>query len=326
MALSGGENDGLQLERCVECSEEVKATEKAVDCDICKKKVHIKCGKVTSTMHGELKKSASGVICQGIKFLCSKCDKIFVTIKCDIIQMMEKQVKMERKQEEMVKDLEAVKREVIDIRGTLTKTNDGKKSEDSTRIKVVEEIVEMKEQIGVLKKQYSDVVRVEGAEANVVTSPRVSDMKMVSELLERNKRQNNLVIFGIDETSDENITKNKINEIITAIGVDASKVKYFGRVGRRVVGNKARVVRVVCEDLETKRGLLKGANKLKTIAGYERTYVSPDLTKSQQEEDKMLREKLKEIRGQYKEAKINNGEIVIMEGGNRKVLCPRLQN
>ena len=102
--------------------------------------------------------------------------------------------------------------------------------------------------------------------------------------------------------------------------MDSSKVKYFGRVGRQVVGARARVVRVVCDDVETRRNVLKGAAKLKLETGFERVYISPDLTKEQQTIDKNLREKLKEIRVTQKEAKINHNEIIIIENSVRKVL------
>jgi hypothetical protein len=47
------------------------------------------------------------------------------------------------------------------------------------------------------------------------------------------------------------------------------------------------------------------------VAGFDKIFVSPDLTKLQQAEDKHLRTKLKEIRdGGEKEAKISNGKIV----------------
>ena len=85
------------------------------------------------------------------------------------------------------------------------------------------------------------------------------------------------------------------------------------------------MVRVVCEDAETKRAVLKGANKLKMEAGFERIYVSLNLTKEQQAQDKKLRDKLKEIRLQHKEAKINHNDIIIMDNGNRTVLYS-LQN
>jgi hypothetical protein len=138
--------------------------------------------------------------------------------------------------------------------------------------------------------------------------------------MEREKRKNNLVLFGIEETNDEITTREKVNDIVKIVGLDENKVKYFGRVGRNVSGGKTRLVRVVCEDLETRRSFLKGANKLKLVSGYERIYVSSDLTKEQQVEDKKLRDKLKEIRIHHKEAKINNNEIIKWENGNRVVL------
>jgi len=45
-----------------------------------------------------------------------------------------------------------------------------------------------------------------------------------------------------------------------------------------------------------------------------------DLTKIQQLQDKTLRDKLKEIRVDHKDAKINNGEVVVFEEANRKIL------
>src|ERR1700759_4269144 len=129
--------------------------------------------------------------------------------------------------------------------------------------------------------------------------------------MEREKRRNNLVIFRVEETDDENLTKIKINEIVAAVGVNVEKVKYFGRVGRKVTGAKPGVVRIVCEDAETKRSILKGANRLKVVEGFGRIYVSMDLTKEQQLNDKKLRDKLKEIRVQHREVKINNGVIIL---------------
>jgi len=335
MSTSGEGNEGLTLEKCAECNEEVKSADKAIDCDICKKWVHIKCGKVSNLLYGELKKAASGTtLCLGVKFLCTKCDKIFVSLKIDIKRMMERQNEMERKQEGLAESLKVVKEEVIEIRESLKKIEMMKSNaEESTKGNVAEEIGDLKEQLGELKLMYSDVTRVEGAEGGIVIRPQQESTARkiqleVSEVMEREKRKNNLVIFGIEETDDENVTKNRVEAIITEVGVDISKVKYFGRVGKRtqVTGGRARIVRVVCEDLETRRSVLKGANKLKVATGYERTYIAPDLTKSQQDLDKKLRDSLKVIREQHKDAKINNGEIIKIVGGTRMVLVARLEN
>ena len=85
---------------------------------------------------------------------------------------------------------------------------------------------------------------------------------------------------------------------------------------------------VMLKDAEVRRSrpILKGSNKLRGVPGFERTYISPDLTKNQQELDKALRDKLKTIRIQHKEAKISNGEVIIVEHGIRTVLYPRQEN
>ena len=54
---------------------------------------------------------------------------------------------------------------------------------------------------------------------------------------------------------------------------------------------------------------------------FEEIFVVPDLTKLQQEEDKKLRDKLKEIRESgRKQAKIEKGEIVEEVEGKKEVL------
>ena len=142
----------------------------------------------------------------------------------------------------------------------------------------------------------------------------------MSEAWEREKRKNNLVIFGVEETGDVEISKEKVKAIVNIVGLDQEKVKYFGRIGRNNGGAKVRIIRVICEDQETRRKFLMGSNKLRSVEGYERIYISADLTKEQQAQDKILRDKLKEIRLEHKEAKINNGEIVIFDNGNKKTL------
>src|SRR3989442_15652517 len=183
----------------------------------------------------------------------------------------------------------------------------------------------MKDEIKDIRKTYSDMVQgnsASGADtvANSLNIPNRTIKVEVSEVMEREKRKNNLVILGIEETNDEFATKEKLKNIINALGADENKIKYYGRVGRVGQGTKARIVRVTCEDAETKRNFLKSANKLKTMEGFANVYVALDLTKVQQTQDKNLREKLKDIRLTHKDAKINNREIVIFDNGNRKVL------
>ena len=224
-----------------------------------------------------------------------------------------------------------IKREVTELKNELTDlVKEKQKSTDLMSVNVDAKVGELKVEIGEIKRTYSDIMQgnnrigVDGTSLLANAPARVIKIE-VNEVMEREKRKSNLVIFGIDETNDEMATRAKVSTIVNALGLEDSKIKYFGRVGRLIAGARARIVRVVCDDAEVKIKFLKAANRLKSMEGYENVYVALDLTKVQQLQDKSLREKLKEIRVEHKEAKISNGDIVIFDQGIRKVLHSSIQ-
>jgi hypothetical protein len=92
---------------------------------------------------------------------------------------------------------------------------------------------------------------------------------------------------------------------------EMGEIKFMGRIGKLGGQVSCRPYRVVIGEGEIRREILKGSSKLKQVSGLENIYVSPDLTKVQQAEDKNLRKKLKEIReAGEREAKIAQGKIV----------------
>lgn len=146
-------------------------------------------------------------------------------------------------------------------------------------------------------------------------------MKM-AEMMERDKRRNNLVFMGIMEDDKEREKVAKIVELL----VQEVEVKYkiIGRVGREgttgVEGKKIRPLRICVEDVGHRRLLLSRGKNLKSTE-YNKVYIVPDLTRLQQGEDKQLRDKLKEIRESGKaNARIIRGEIAAEEEGIRMVL------
>jgi hypothetical protein len=143
-------------------------------------------------------------------------------------------------------------------------------------------------------------------------------------MMEREKRRNNLIFMGIKEGEDEKAVVEGIVDLL----VTEAKVNFeiVGRVGRRTVAGdkedemKPRPLRVCIEDVSDRRRLLSRAKNLKS-SDHKLIYVAPDLTRVQQEEDRKLREKLKEIRlAGKKYVKISKGEIVQEEGGQKVVL------
>ena len=316
-------------EMCGRCGLVVKDGDKALTCDLCRVWVHTKCGGVDRGVPDKLYKIMKelGVDCStlGIRWFCNRCNPQIDSLKLEVKSIKDRQTTLEKNHESIEgillriqEDYSGLKKCVDDLTKTVHQTvNDNQE-------KVEDNITVLNHEIVELKRSYSDILKenlgegARGTSTNTASQVRVHEE--VSEAWERERRKNQLVIFGIEENSDEGITRNKVKDIMQAVGMDESKVKYFGRVGRSTNDNKTRLVRIVCDDAETKRKFLKEANKLKGIEGYNRIYISNDLTKMQQINDKKLRDKLREIRVNNREAKINNGEIVVFENGSRKIL------
>lgn len=323
MPKSSSTSEESDLNFCGICRANVKDGEKAIECDMCNNWVHNSCCSMPDDLYKILVKYGNKNT--GTKWFCRSCEIHFGKIRMELKSISERQVLVETKLDATDKNLLDVKKEVSEMKREFDEfVKDRKLNAENTSVLVNDKIDEIKIEVSEIKKTYSGAVRgnmvASGDASNSSLHPARTIKVEVSEVMEREKRKNNLVIFGIDETNDERITKEKVNSIVQAMGQDETKIKYFGRVGRYTSGARARIVRVICDDAETKRNFLKAANKLKTIEGYENIYVSADLTKIQQRQDKALRDKLKEIKLQCRDAKINNGEIVTFENGDRKVL------
>ena len=83
----------------------------------------------------------------------------------------------------------------------------------------------------------------------------------------------------------------------------------IGRIERKE--DKVRPLRIKLNDVEDKRRVLSRARNLKKVEGMDKIYIVSDLTKTQQEEEKKLREEVKRIREQGDlTARISKGVIV----------------
>jgi hypothetical protein len=142
-------------------------------------------------------------------------------------------------------------------------------------------------------------------------------LKMI-ESMEREKRRNNLIIRGIKETGEDE--KEQVDKILEML-VEEVHMKYeiVGRVGRiEKTGNKDRPLRIRMEDVDHKRRLLARGKKLKEGQKWlKKVYLAPDLTKMQQEEDKKLRDMVKEYKTNVR---IARGEVACEENGIIEVL------
>jgi hypothetical protein len=65
------------------------------------------------------------------------------------------------------------------------------------------------------------------------------------------------------------------------------------RIGRRVTENKPRPVKIILKGLDSRKEILARTKNLKEIDTFSKVFITPDLTRKQQERDKELRSQLR---------------------------------
>lgn len=126
----------------------------------------------------------------------------------------------------------------------------------------------------VLKKGNKSVTRM-----NIVNA--VSD-----ENKERNKKEKNIIIFGLRESEKESVADKKIEDgeevkkICEALSLDNDTVEGVFRL-RTKDTTKPKPLVMVLKDKETRNKFLQAAKQLKTSNDYKTVYLCPDLTEAQ---------------------------------------------
>jgi hypothetical protein len=213
--------------------------------------------------------------------------------------------------------------EVAEVKKTMEQVKEGAVSQDFEEVK--KEVVKLRLDGEDMSKKWSDILK-EKSEENkdrVIPVRSLAENReiqvKVTEAMEREKRRNNLVILGMKETDNDEY-KDDVEELIKELmGGLYVKIQVGERIGRK--DGKARPVRITVEDLRHRRNILRKAKELKNMEGKERIYITPDLTRLQQEDDKKLRDQVKIFRNRGDiDAKIVRGEVVKGEGNDRQVL------
>lgn len=279
---------------CGKCGDGVD--DKGLQCDACGKWFHCKCGDVPQQLYTALGRFK----CTGIKWFCGNCVE-------GVGKLLEGMGGMKDRQDKLEADVEEIKKELGEMR---------KEREEMGKEKI--SFAEILKRQMTEEQIAKDKGKIEGG--NTRAEEREFQLHL-TEALERDKKRKNLVIMGIPEQDDAR-TKETIKDIFTVLGIDSADFEFEGRIGKE--GAKARPVRICIEIAEDKRNILKKARALKGDKQFEKVYICPDLTRKQQEEDKTLRDKVKQFKGRgVIGVKISRGQVIredaSIEGG-REVL------
>ena len=330
-------SDGGEKEVCGECKKVVGKNDKGVVCEQCELWFHCKCEKLhedTYKLMGQDK----------IHFFCGRCDKA-------VGKLLKSVTTLQLRQDQLEADLNTIKMEMKEVKNEMVKKLEGKVVRVEEELKQVggrklvrhEEMEVEFEKIRVVLKEVSEgsspsgtgntkeveIVRLQKevgemkAELETKVSTTCRSVKEdVEETLEIERRKYNLVIHGVPETDAEKDIDSVAEIMGEGLHLDFDRhVDKMMRIGRYVEG-KSRPLRMSIKTLDGKREILSRAKELKDNEKFKRMYISPDLTRRQQEVDKDLRMQLKMIREEGEtEARIRYGKIVKnLRGGREEVL------
>jgi hypothetical protein len=139
----------------------------------------------------------------------------------------------------------------------------------------------------------------------------------VNEMHDMKRRENNVVIFGLDEQEGDGhgavgheSDTHKVKHVLAAIGITDNDFT-ASRLGRSVA-NKPRILRVRFANVDTKYSTLSVAKNLRNV-GYPKVYIKPDLTRRQLSEQRDLVIAMKSANENGRRVRISRGKLVPLD-------------
>jgi hypothetical protein len=302
-SASQGSSAAKEKENCAVCNKQVKD---GVECEICEHWFHAPCVHMSKSTMNALEEDKS------LHWYCEGCRNGAVAMWK---KLKERQDELEDKMKSIVKEMEGLKKDTnakqhkMDQElGTMKKEIKGMK-EAFEEVKKVNSGNEVKIDDALEAKWVTVKEEVSGLESRLTT--KFVEIKKDVETLEIEKKRTNIIFHGVEESDDAAGDVEKVREILSK-GLNLDCERHMGemyRIGMKKE-DKVRPIRLVVKTLEGKIEIIKRAKQLKDVSEFNKIYISPDLTRKQQLEDKELRDKLKSFRKDD-----HTGARIIIKGG-----------
>lgn len=300
--------------RCGGCKKLVGRSEKGIKCEICETWFHCKCEDMDAETYKLLDQDK-------IHFYCTVCDRV----AGKLLKMMSELSKRQDKMEGRINVLEAEMNKITN-KGFVSQeemSNEIRKVRDEVdQVKIINEdraTHVVRENADVQKLQNDMEAMKKEIENKMSNTTRVMKEDL-DEKMEIERRKLNIIIHGVPE-SDAEQDVGWIDQLFTE-GLHLDFQRHVGksmRVGR--LTEKPRPIRVQIKTPEGRQEIFVRAKELKYQEKYKRIFISPDLTRKQQEIDKELRDNLKRFRESGEVGvKIRAGKVVKNVGGGRELV------
>ena len=289
---------------CGHCDKECTPDGEAIQCDLCYVWVHAECEGVTNEQYEKLNSIAS-TLCNVAYYCQLNCchTRVKQLIASFISLPVNNSVSLAELPNEHTSQSESL----------------------STKV------VELSTQTSVLGKQISDTLN-SLSKLNTVSlqSPSTSGSEnsgivpnvatnLADELIDRENRKLNLVIRNLPETTEagSESDKNLFKSLCSVLDLTVQSFTVT-RIGKKIEG-KCRLLLVRLPDLVTKRQILSKSAELRSKTTWRKVYVNPDLTRSERETQKLLRDELKARKDKGETDLIIRGNRIVKRRGNRNV-------
>jgi hypothetical protein len=273
---SGLVSTPVERDACGDCSKLVQDRAKGLLCEVCSTWYHIKCQAVPLDVYSLLQKNES------IHWYCKGCER-------GVAKLLQSMALLQKRQDILENDVESIKGDISVMKSSIQSLDT--KIECMVEAKLCDAMTEKNDK-------------------NVEVKIKVVSDK-VEEELEIERRKYNLIFHGI--AADETMSDVDIVKHVVAHGLKLDHTRHVEdvtRIGKSVEG-KVRPIRVKVRSLESKKEMLQRAKNLKDNDMLKRIYITPDLTRKQQEIDKKLRDNLKKIRAEGEPTAKIQGDRVI---------------
>lgn len=144
--------------------------------------------------------------------------------------------------------------------------------------------------------------------------------EIIHEVEERERRKLNLVISGLpepvihdDDCDDESIQNDRHNcdLMLRSLNITEADGITVHRIGRARQGDRPRLLKLKCNNIEQKITILRKARELRSHQRYREVYINPDRTHLQQIIHKSLRDELKHRKDAGEDVVIFRDRVVV---------------
>ena len=300
------------------CGEPVRHTDDGVQCEKCELWFHITCQEIPKKAYEALKKYK--VLC----WCCAECRDTLKVPKKDSSAVL---TALEGKVDQLDKNIK-------DHLGKMVQCLREQERSVDQQTKMIERSIR---ESGTQKVTYAEMLKgscsevVEQVSAKLSTFPKlgaaptgVKDVQNMSRVfdnfLDKDKRKCNLVIHNLPEADaaslaerSEQDTRDFQKMVRDTFKLQVRATRSF-RVGK-ATADRPRLLIVTLESTELKHDLLQLAPQLRNSKDWGNIYISPDLTKTEREAARKLREELKARKAAGEEdLYIKKGRIVSSQG------------